>query len=83
MSTSLECPEAESLAAFVDGRFTDEEWRAVLSHVAECAECRIVIIETTECNAVQRETLPRTRRGWRAFAAAVVRSWSTLFRRNG
>lgn len=42
------CPTEETLAAFIDGRLDGKARRRVVEHVAECGECRDVILAAGE-----------------------------------
>lgn len=42
------CPEAEELAAYLDGRLTPAERTSVERHLARCADCRDVVGESVE-----------------------------------
>ncbi|MGE0444639.1 MAG: CHAT domain-containing protein [Vicinamibacterales bacterium] len=47
------CPDAESLAAFAEGTVGAEERRRIEAHLAECADCRQVLVATMELNPVE------------------------------
>ena len=42
MDAHRPCPDSALLAAFLDGTLTGYERTAVVSHLAECPECRAV-----------------------------------------
>jgi tetratricopeptide (TPR) repeat protein len=65
------CPDAETLAAFADGKLPRQERAAVLAHVADCEDCSAAVGAIAE---VHRESQPATaaRRGWWLAAAAVL-----------
>jgi tetratricopeptide (TPR) repeat protein len=74
------CPDVETLAAFSDGTLDAESRLEVMEHVADCGDCRDLIMAVTEYN-VENEARPgevvRGRFGKRwiaqfAAAAAVV-----------
>lgn len=44
----LHHPDDETLAAFVDGRADDATRDTVMAHMAECAQCRDVVVMATE-----------------------------------
>jgi hypothetical protein len=70
------CPTAETLAAFVDGRLSESERAAVIRHMADCAECRDLVLLTTELAAVEGEPTnvvrPRFGKKWIAPLVAVA-----------
>jgi tetratricopeptide (TPR) repeat protein len=41
-------PEDETLAAFVDGRANEETREQVIAHIADCAECRDLVLLTSD-----------------------------------
>lgn len=43
-----ECPEAETLAALVDGTLNQAERMATLEHLAECPQCLDVVAGTCQ-----------------------------------
>jgi tetratricopeptide (TPR) repeat protein len=47
------CPDAALLAAYLDGGLADDERRAVVSHLAECPQCRAVALTVVEFREVQ------------------------------
>jgi hypothetical protein len=73
-------PTEETLAAFVDRRLAPAERQEVIKHMAECAECRDVIVMTTEIKAVEASATGNVVRGpfgWKrivplATAASIV-----------
>src|SRR5438067_5793611 len=66
-------PEAQVMAAFVDGTLAPDEIAAVAGHLRDCADCRTVVSETArferEEESVER---PRSNAWWLAAAAAVI-----------
>jgi tetratricopeptide (TPR) repeat protein len=47
------CPDSALLAAFLDGALADYERTAVVTHLADCAECRAVALTVVEFREVQ------------------------------
>ncbi len=41
-------PEADDLGRFVEGRLSDTERREIVAHIADCDECRILIVDSAE-----------------------------------
>jgi tetratricopeptide (TPR) repeat protein len=73
----MSCPADETLAAFIDGRLTGAARDAVVAHLAECGECRSLVMDATEFQAEEDEennvVRPEFgRRRWPAFAAAAA-----------
>jgi tetratricopeptide (TPR) repeat protein len=71
----VECPDDLELAAYVDGRLSVTDARAVGSHIAECGRCAAVLVETTATTeALRRPTPPRraNRRVLELIAAAAL-----------
>jgi len=69
------CPPPEVLAAFVDARLPRERVVELTSHMASCAECRLVVESVQEFQAEDQQEKPEPQRGaawrWLAVAAAV------------
>lgn len=53
MDAHRPCPDSALLAAFLDGTLADYERAAVVSHLAECAECRAVALTVVEFREVE------------------------------
>jgi CHAT domain-containing protein/TolA-binding protein len=66
-------PEAQVMAAFVDGTLAPNEIDAVASHLRDCTDCRTVVSETARFER-EEESLarPRPNAWWLAAAAAIV-----------
>jgi hypothetical protein len=47
------CPNDETLAAFIDGRLKGADRQAVIDHLAECAECRDVVVLADEVRTAE------------------------------
>lgn len=71
----LSCPDAETLAAYLDGTLERQGRESVEAHAADCAECRSVLAETvhfqigTSPPRAAVVVLPRGRTERRLFAA--------------
>src|SRR6476659_9398048 len=52
------CVDAESLAAWADGRLSAREREAIVSHAADCARCQAMVA------AMARTLPPRAARAW-------------------
>lgn len=50
-TTMNQCPSDEMLAAFIDGRLEGQERQDVVRHLADCAECRNVVLFADEVRA--------------------------------
>jgi tetratricopeptide (TPR) repeat protein len=71
------CPDAETLAAYLDGRLAQDERERVTQHVADCDDCYFVVTEAAQMpsTAAQLEPEPvRLRRRWWASQPVV---WSS------
>ena len=53
MDARRPCPDSALLAAFLDGTLADYERTAVVSHLAECQECRAVALTVIEFREVE------------------------------
>jgi hypothetical protein len=63
------CPDAETLAAYLDGRLTQDEREHVTQHVADCDTCYFVVTESAQTPApaaMQRDQVSESmaRRWW-------------------
>lgn len=65
-----DCLDAETLAAFIDGRLEPRDREAVEAHLADCEDCYEVWMESTAAHTTQ--TAARTRRPWLAGVALVA-----------
>jgi tetratricopeptide (TPR) repeat protein len=70
MTMTLAHPEAEDLGRFAEGTLDDTGRAAIVAHVADCDECRIVVVDATEF--VEPEVVHSDWRRWVGVAAAVV-----------
>ena len=79
MTMTLAHPAAEDLGRFVEGTLDDAARAAIVDHIADCDECRIVVVDSSEFIEPARSTSefikPAQATGhwwWQAAAAAVV-----------
>jgi len=70
MTMTLAHPAAEDLGRFVEGTLDDAGRAAVVTHIADCDECRIVVVDVAEF--VEPAVEHSDRRWWVATAAAVA-----------
>jgi tetratricopeptide (TPR) repeat protein len=66
-------PEAEDLGRFAEGTLEDPERAAIVDHLADCDDCRILVVDAAEFesqSAVETQKWGIAR--WLATAAAVV-----------
>jgi hypothetical protein len=69
MTMLLAHPEAENLGRFVEGTLDDPERAAVVQHIADCDECRILVVDAAEFIEPARVA---SSHWWLGIAAAVV-----------
>jgi tetratricopeptide (TPR) repeat protein len=82
MTPTLTHPDAEDLGRFIEGTLDEPERTAVVEHVADCDDCRIIVVDASEFFAKEQpETLAEEQpaalpsasgRWWMAAAAAVA-----------
>jgi CHAT domain-containing protein len=60
-TTMSNCPTEETLAAFVDGRLDADARERVIAHLADCAECRDVVLTASEFSELEQTELSATR----------------------
>jgi tetratricopeptide (TPR) repeat protein len=70
MTMTLAHPAAEDLGRFVDGTLDDAGRAAVVTHIADCDECRTVVVDAAEF--VEPAVEHSDRRWWVASAAAIT-----------
>ena len=73
MTTTLAHPEAEDLGRFVEGTLDEAQRKIVVAHLADCDDCRIVMVDAS--NAVEpalTEPAAAAHRWWLAIAAGIV-----------
>jgi CHAT domain len=63
------CPDAETLAAFVEGRIARERIAEIMAHIDQCPRCTR---DLAGVNAAFREQQSQPRRWWLAAVAAIV-----------
>ncbi|HEX8254342.1 MAG TPA: zf-HC2 domain-containing protein [Thermoanaerobaculia bacterium] len=51
-----DCPTENELAAFIDGRLTGAARDAVVAHLAECGECRSLVLDANDFAAMDEES---------------------------
>jgi hypothetical protein len=80
MTMTLAHPAAEDLGRFVEGTLDDAGRAAVVAHIVDCDECRIVVVDAT---AFGEEAAAATRgtggRWWLAKAAAIAIVAGSMF----
>jgi CHAT domain-containing protein/Tfp pilus assembly protein PilF len=64
-------PEAQTMAAFVDGTLDPKELATVAGHLRECAECRTVVAATARFGSEEAARDTRPPRTWWLAAAAI------------
>ena len=75
MRPDSQCPDDETLAAWVEGRLPDAERRRVLEHASSCEDCILMIDAANETFHAETEgVVVRPRGGWQRWllAAAAV-----------
>jgi Flp pilus assembly protein TadD len=70
MTPTLAHPPAEDLGRFVEGTLDDSERSAIVTHIADCDECRVVVVDSAEF--IEPSVTQSPRYWWMAVAAAVV-----------
>ena len=69
-----ECPSAETVAAFVDGRLDGSARREVIEHLAECGDCRELVSDIVDFQAEEEpaDVVARPRFGGRRVATIAA-----------
>ena len=66
------CPEAESIAAFAEGRLTGAAGEELIQHLDECEECTTEVTLAMAAARGNQATATQRPRHWLAAAAAVL-----------
>jgi tetratricopeptide (TPR) repeat protein len=69
MTLLLAHPAAEDLGRFVEGTLPDNERGEVVAHIADCDECRILVVDSAEFIEPAKKESPRW---WAAVAASIL-----------
>jgi len=72
MTTTLTHPPAEDLGRFIEGTLDDSGRAVVVEHIADCDDCRIIVVDAT---AFEEESAAKPRVAsarWMAIAATVA-----------
>jgi tetratricopeptide (TPR) repeat protein len=72
MTMTLPHPPAEDLGCFVEGTLDDAERAAVIAHIADCDECRIVVVDATAFREESAAAHGEGGRWWLGVAAAIA-----------
>jgi hypothetical protein len=72
MTMTLAHPAAEDLGRFVEGTLDDAARAAVVEHIADCNECRIVVVDATVFRQTNVAKATPALTWWLSVAAAVV-----------
>ncbi|MEA2163487.1 MAG: Tetratricopeptide repeat [Thermoanaerobaculia bacterium] len=75
MTTTLAHPPAEELGRFIEGTLDDAGRAVVVEHIADCDECRIVVVDSTEFSEQSVPAVPARRVAngrWMAIAASII-----------
>ncbi|MGA8810351.1 MAG: zf-HC2 domain-containing protein [Thermoanaerobaculia bacterium] len=66
----LDHPEAEDLGRFVEGTLDEAERIAIVDHIADCDDCRILVVDAAEF--VEAPKVERHSTWWMGIAAALI-----------
>lgn len=69
MTLLLAHPEAEDLGQFVEGTLDDAERAAIVQHIADCDDCRILVVDAAEFIEPAKT---ESHRSWVGIAASLV-----------
>jgi len=70
MTPPLTHPPAEDLGRFVEGTLDDTSRTTIVAHIADCDECRMVVVDAAEF--IEPVVVHSERKWWAAAAAALV-----------
>jgi len=63
-------PEAEDLGRFVEGTLDDPERTAIVQHIADCDDCRVLVVDAAEFNEPAK--VERHSNWWMGVAASLM-----------
>lgn len=63
-------PEAEDLGRFVEGTLDDSERTAIVQHIADCDDCRVLVVDAAEFTEPAK--VERHSNWWMGVAASLV-----------
>lgn len=69
MTLLLAHPEAEDLGQFVEGTLNESERAVIVQHVADCDECRMLIVDAAEFSEPAKA---ESRSWWMQIAASLI-----------
>jgi hypothetical protein len=72
MTMTLVHPAAEDLGRFVEGTLDDAARAAVVEHIADCDECRVMVVNATAVGETDVAMTTPALTWWLSVAAAVV-----------
>ncbi len=74
-----ECPDLETIAAYLDGRLEGSERTRITAHLATCEECYFVFSEAAQTHLTKKAVEPRpVRLGWRAWLGRPIVLWPSI-----
>jgi len=63
-------PEAEDLGRFVEGTLDDPDRNAIVQHIADCDDCRVLVVDAAEFNEPAKKESSST--WWMGVAASLI-----------
>jgi len=63
-------PEAEDLGRFVEGTLDDSDRAAIVQHIADCDDCRVLIVDAAEFNEPAK--VEKRSNWWMGIAASLM-----------
>jgi tetratricopeptide (TPR) repeat protein len=71
-----ECPDLESIAAYLDGRMRDRERAGITEHLASCEDCYAVFAESAKTHEAQ-QARPAPAINWREWFVGPRLAWAS------
>jgi CHAT domain-containing protein len=71
-------PEAQTMAAFIEGALAPDEIASVAAHLRDCSDCRTVVAETARFEREEEPLAAPHRRMWWLAAAAILAAAAVL-----
>ena len=77
MTLLLAHPDAEDLGRFVEGTLDDPERAAIVEHIADCDDCRILVVDAAEF-VEPAKTESRASGGWESRRRVADCCWRRI-----
>jgi tetratricopeptide (TPR) repeat protein len=74
---AVDCPELETIAAYLDGRLNEREQARITAHLTACDDCYVVFSESAQIHVEAERAGVRIAQGWREWMTGPRLTWFT------